>query len=164
MKPMAGWRLPRQWQIAALVAAAATGCCTSSASDHGKLSPPRDIPVPSNAEPHAIVAGIAAGTRPTLRVCHRALCQQNGAGWIVDRGSVTWAVSLDPANAANAEATGKSEISDIAPNDDALSSSSLIDESDPFGIVVDARRHPDLHAALWGKSDVAVLDSRSRHA
>jgi len=123
--------------------------------DHGQLSAPRDIPLPVPG-PHSVLAGVAAGADS-----HSAFVTIMFSSKVVrvdlDAGKAEWTAALDQPSAVLNEATGKSAIADIAPNDDPVPKV-LVDESDPFGLAFDARRHR-LYATLWGKSEVAVLDS-----
>jgi DNA-binding beta-propeller fold protein YncE len=122
--------------------------------DHGQVGAPRDIPLPL-AGAHAVIAGVAAGADP-----HTAFVTVLFSSLVMrvdlDRSRPAWTTALDPVAAGADQAAAKSEIAEIAPNDEP--SQTLVDGADPLGLTFDPRRHR-LYATLWGKSDVAVLDS-----
>jgi DNA-binding beta-propeller fold protein YncE len=108
------------------------------------------------SETHASVGGLALDPDG-----HSAYASVLFASKIVrvnlDSGAVGWVTPLDAPD-LDADVPEAKPLDPDAPPNDYPVPHHLVEESDPFCLVVDARRDR-LYASLWGKSDVAVLDS-----
>jgi len=122
--------------------------------DQGKIGAVRDISLPV-AGPHAVMAGVIPGAN-----AHTAFVTVLFSSLVMrvdlDRGRPAWTTALDPAAAGADPTEAESENADIAPNEGPPPA--MVEGSDPLGLAFDSHRHR-LYATLWGKSDVAVLDS-----
>jgi len=125
--------------------------------DQGQLGPARDVPV-SPGDSHSVIGGLVIA--PDGRTVFVSLLFSSRIVRIdLSKGAPLWTAALDPNSGLPAELGPASPIADIAPNDNPVPLS-LVEQSDPFGLAYDSSRHR-LYASLWGRSDVAVLDSET---